>query len=878
MGAPVLVGRQRELTVLAELFERTPPDSAVLLVLGEAGIGKSSLLREAESRGRARGFQALGLVGVETEVALAFAGLHQLLRPVLDQVALLPRSARETLSSAFEPIERPPQETFLIALAALDLLNTVADDGPVLVLADDVQWLDPQSHAVLAFVARRLAAPVIVIAVMRSGYEGPFLTCGFPELTVRGVDDEAADRILTDHAPDLRPEDRRRVLDEARGNPLALLELPNAIASAPAGGRRPPSLSDRLRRAIAGRLPQLPPGTRDALLVAAVDPGDDLAEILAATAVLGDDTVAPHVLAPAETAGLLNVAGGRVAFRHPLMRSAVLQAESLTRQQSAHRALAEVVTDPRRRTRHRANSIVGPDDRMADDLEAIAAEALRRGAEPAAITDLERSAQLTSRSAQRGRRLLMAAEHACGLGRLDLVNELLRTAVRTDLTDLDRARIEWFREVLNDRAPGENGRVDELCDIALRSVGAEDPDLALNLLLGAAARCWSFDTDPATRERVTTAVEAFPATAQDPRHIAALALADPVRRGREVMDALARTLPGDDSDALLLGVAAHAVGHETQAAQLFLRSEEVLRAHGRRAPLSEALSLRVLTQLALGDLEGTAGLAEEAGRLAEESGGPRWCTTALVCGALLKALTGDAPGALRLADRAEPEADRHALGDLAAWAQVARGVAALAAGRNGDAYRLLRRTFEPGDSGFHERERFTGLMFLADAAVRSGHRADARRLVAELERVAQVTPSPILHVHLSYARAVLASEEDAEDLYLAALRQDLSSWPHLHAKLESAYGSWLRRRGRHEAARSLLRTAQEAFDRTGALACGDEVRLELGAMGVPFAWPESASGRRRQIAELVGLRLSDDEISLRLDLPTAVVAMYRETR
>lgn len=188
---------------------------------------------------------------------------------------------------------------------------------------------------------------------------------------------------------------------------------------------------------------------------------------------------------------------------------------------------------------------------------------------------------------------------------------------------------------------------------------------------------------------MTTAVEAIPAAAQVPRPIAALALADLVRRGRKVMDPLARTVPGDDSDALLLGVAAHAVGHETLAAELFLRSEEVLRAHGRLVPLSEALSLRVLALLALGGLERTAGLAEESGR-------SRWCTTALDCGALLKALTGDAPGALRLSDRAEPETDRHALGDPAAWVKVARGVAAPAGGRNQDAYRLLRRTFEPG--------------------------------------------------------------------------------------------------------------------------------------------------------------------------------------
>ncbi|MGW3291193.1 AAA family ATPase [Streptomyces sp. NPDC001002] len=224
MDAPGLVGRQRELAVLAEILERTPPDSAVLLVLGAAGIGKSSLLREAETRARARGFRVLGAVGVKAEAARSFAALHHLLHPVLDRVPLLPRSVRETLASVSGPVEQPPPETFLVALAVLDLLTAVAAEGPVLVLADDAQWLDPQSHAVLAFVARRLAGPVVVVAALRSGSEGPLLSCGFPELTVRGLDEGAAERILTLHAPDLRPEDRRRILDEARGNPLALLE------------------------------------------------------------------------------------------------------------------------------------------------------------------------------------------------------------------------------------------------------------------------------------------------------------------------------------------------------------------------------------------------------------------------------------------------------------------------------------------------------------------------------------------------------------------------------------------------------------------------------------------------------------------------------
>ncbi|MGI5135661.1 AAA family ATPase [Streptomyces sp. CA-106110] len=201
MGAAVLVGRQREIEVLAGLLGRTPPRGAVLLVLGEPGIGQSSLLHEAETVGRSRGFRVLSMVGVESEAAFPFPGLHQMMLPVLDEVPLLPERERDALLGAFGMAEGPPPEPFLIALAVVDLLALVAADGPVLVLVDDVQWLDPQSHQVLTFVGRRVAGPVVVVGVMRTGHTGPFLDAGFPQLTVGGADDEAVTRILSAHAP-----------------------------------------------------------------------------------------------------------------------------------------------------------------------------------------------------------------------------------------------------------------------------------------------------------------------------------------------------------------------------------------------------------------------------------------------------------------------------------------------------------------------------------------------------------------------------------------------------------------------------------------------------------------------------------------------------
>jgi tetratricopeptide (TPR) repeat protein len=875
MGAAMLIGREREIAVLERLLEPAPPSGAVLLMIGDPGIGKSSLLLAAAARGRARGFRVLRLVGVEYEATFPFAGLHQLVGPVLDQVSLLPRHEREALLTAFGLADGPPPEPFLIELAVVDLLATVAAERPVLVLADDVQWLDPQSHEVLTFLGQRVAGPVVIVAVLRRGHTGPFLDSDFPRLTVDGVDDDAAARILSAHAPGLGPAEQRRIRREALGNPLALRELPIAMAGLPSGGLGPLTLSDRLEHAFAGRGSELPSATRDALLLAAVDPAGDLAEVIAGTSALRGEPVPPEVFDPARAAGLVTVSENRVVFLHPLMRSGLLQAEGQARRRSAHGVLARTLDDAYRRTWHRAQSIVGPDDRIADALEANAAQALSRGAVIAAIHALERSAQLTSWSVLRGHRLLVAAGHAFGMGRDDLVHGLLQSAARTDLTDLDRARREWLGEMFDHGIPRDEARVYELCDIAVRSAPA-DPGLALDMLLMAAFRCHVSDTGPAARARVVACADRLPETAGDPRHLATLAMAEPLLRARQVVEALTRTAPGDDGDALrVMGMAAHVVGHLALASELLDRSEEILRRQGRLGLLSHVLTVQALTHVLRGELGRAADAAEEGKRLAAQTGQRLWEAGTLVCDVLLKAFVGDAREALRRAAEAELHEAR-GRNAMLSLLQLARGLVLLAAGRNRDAYRTLRAVFDLADPSFHRAERFVSLMFLADAAVRAGHREDARELVAELESAAQTSPSPIQHINLSYARAVLGADEDAEDFYLAALRQDLSHWPYARAKVELAYGSWLRGQERVQEARSLLTSAQSAFDRIGALPSGDEARLELRATDAPVEWPESSAERWRQITELSALRLSDDEIAERLCLRKAVVAMYRD--
>lgn len=382
MTAPALIGREREIQGLNDLITAARARGQAAVVTGDPGIGKSALPAAAAGTAGAAGFRVLTAVGVESEAQLPFAGVHQMLRPVLDRAERLRPVHRRALLSAFGLSDGPRPELFLTAMAAVNLLAAASADQPVLVLADDVQWLDPQSQEVLTFLARRPGPqPVSVIAAMRTGQGGPYLAAGLPGIEVRGLPDSAAEEILRISAADLAAADRLRVRREARGNPLALLELPAAWRGpgAPPADWQSPELPARLEQAFAGRLTELPAITRDAVLVAAADPVTELAEILAAASELSGSAAAEVVFAAAADAGLLRIETGHVRFRHPLVRSGVLQAETLSRRQAAHAALARVLADqPYRRTWHRAQSIVGPDHEIAGELEASAAVALSR--------------------------------------------------------------------------------------------------------------------------------------------------------------------------------------------------------------------------------------------------------------------------------------------------------------------------------------------------------------------------------------------------------------------------------------------------------------------------------------------------------------------
>ncbi|WP_433275744.1 ATP-binding protein [Pseudonocardia xinjiangensis] len=887
-----LLGRTVEITALHDLVDAAPQRGGALVVIGEPGVGKSALLTAAQRRATERGIRVLRTAGVQSEATVPFAALHQLLRPILPATHGLPEAHREALRVAFGLSDAAPPQLFRIALAVLDLLAESAARAPLVLIVEDAHWLDRGTADVLAFVARRLESdPVILLAAGREGSEHPLADPSLPQLRLAALDDAAAARLLDAHAPGLAPARRERLLEEAAGNPLALVELPRALEDLGDAPALPPwlPLTTRLERAFAARESELPTRTRALLLVAALNDGDSLAEVVRAAGVLLGAELSVAEIAPAVSAALVTVDETApdetvLRFRHPLVRSAIRQTAGMARRQAAHAALASVLTDqPDRRVWHRVACRLGPDDEAADELEAAATRAARRGAIAGAVSALERAAQLTEDPARRGGRLLRAAELAFEIGRRDLVLSLLHEAEPLELGPLERPRLSWLREMFEAGQWSGSAKVAAIVEIADRLRLGGDAYRALNALLLVALRCWWANPDGHTRELVVAAAERIPVPEDTPELLATLAFAAPRERGAVVLDRVAR-LDADaarDPETLrLLGSAATGIGAFPEAPRFLEAAVAGLRAQGRLGLLAYALVSQAWTGIFLGGWRVAISAAEEGARLAVETGQPTWATAAKAAEATVVGLQGDQSAAEALATCAEGLSLSMGATPMLSLVQLARGSTALAAGRHADAYEDLRRIFDPGDIAHHGYVRDWVLVDLVEAAVHSGHTDEARVIVHEFEPIVAETRSPLLRVNLCSVRPLLASDEHAEALFRDALGADLSAWPFLRARVAFAYGTWLRRHRRAVESRPLLRAAREAFDALGARTWGERARQELRASGetsrvdVPEGRDDLLTPQELQIARMAAQGLSNREIGQRLFLSHRTVGTH----
>src|SRR5580700_6064244 len=437
----MLLGRLPERAALSGLLEAARAGrSGVMVVRGEPGVGKTALLEYAIES--AAGLRIARVAGVESEMELAFAALHQLCAPMLDKLERLPDPQREALGVAFGLKLGAAPDRFLVGLAALSLLSEVAEQQPLLCVIDDAHWLDRASALVLAFVARRLLAePVaLVLAAREEGEEFR----GLPELLVGGLGAGDARELLRSvlRGP-LDERVRDRIVAETRGNPLALLELPRGVAGVP-GTPGVAGLPGRIEDSFRGRLEVLPAATRRLMLVAAAEPAGDPALVWRAAERLG---IGAGAVAPAADAGLLTI-GERVTFRHPLVRSAVYRAASPAERRAAHRALADATdpqADPDRRAWHRAQATLGPDEEVASELQRSASRAQARGGLAAAAAFLERSAALTLDPARRAGRALAAAQATYQAGAFEAALGLLGAAEAGPPDQFRRARADRLR-------------------------------------------------------------------------------------------------------------------------------------------------------------------------------------------------------------------------------------------------------------------------------------------------------------------------------------------------------------------------------------------------------------------------------------------------
>jgi DNA-binding CsgD family transcriptional regulator len=798
----------------------------------------------------------------------------------------LPAPQRRALEVAFGIAGGPEPDGFLVALAAYQLVCDAAEDGPLLILADDAHWLDRSTSAALTFIARRLDnEPVGLLVAVRAGFATPLRDAGLPALELERLSAPAAAVLLDRTAPDLHPVFRARVLAEAAGNPLALVEL---VRHQPEPGSfdelsdLPLTLTARLERAFAAQLDGLPQDTRCVLLAAALDSHASLEELVSSASVVAGARLDISDLGAAVAAQLVSVVDRQVRFRHPLVRSAVRQAAPATQVLETYAALAEVVIDPERRIWHRAMAAVGYDEAIAVALEQHALMARRRGAVMVAAAALERAAALTANAGRRGERLVRAADAAYELGAVDVVRRLLEQAEPLDVGELEAARLAWLQQMISGDVWFERGAAKTFVTIARRALAAGDADTALSSLVPIAHRCWWTRCQPSTRKYVVDAAQETGFADDDPRRLAVMALADPETTGRLVLLRVAQIRQRDLTDpraAIDVGIAAEKAGDFGLGARFLGRAVDRLREQGRLGLLTQALVHYAWAAAWAGDWSAAAAAGSEGARLARDTDQPQYGLTGELIAGLVAGLRGnEADLEARIAG---PERALRATngGPLLAPAHLARGVGALGEGRYEESFDHLWPVFDETDPAFHRFMRWPAVLDLVEAAAHSGRLEQAAGVMAELEAVAARSGPPLLLVLLGCARPLLADDRDAPTLFEAALGQDRSVYLYPRARTLFSYGSWLRRQRRGVESRVPLREAIELFDLFGAAQWSDRARQELRATGESLGarHPDARdqlTAQELHIAQLAAQGLSNREIGERLFLSHRTIGSH----
>ncbi|WP_433179992.1 helix-turn-helix transcriptional regulator [Actinoallomurus sp. CA-150999] len=879
-------GEQREISRL--LDSARSGRSGALVLRGAAGIGKSVLLTQAAAE--ATRMRVLQVRAVESESELPFAALQLLLRPVLDRVDRLPPTQAEALRSAFGLGEASIRDRFLIGFAVLTLLSDLGEDRPVLCLIDDAQWLDGASTDALTFAARRLEADAVaMIFAVRD--DAPALTgADIPELRLGRLTPQAAEDLLAQYAGDLGPQVRQRLLQEAAGNPLALIELPNMLTPDQRSGRLGPLAvavdgappSSRVEEAFQRQINGFPEAARDMLLVAAADDTGDVAVVLGAAERLG---ATPADLEAVERAGLLHVSATAVAFRHPLIRAAAYQCAPYARRVAAHRAIAAVLEraeDADRRAWHLAAAATRPDDQVADELESVARRAQKRQGAAVASAAYERAAELTSDPRLAACRLSAAAELAVQAGQFGRATALADQALPFADDPRPRARIDRVRASVEFER-GSLGCAGRIMVEGARRLAAFDATGAAHML-HQAGRNASFAGDAELAQAVVDGLREVgeDTVARGMSTVAAVLADEVVDDLGPVRDAVAslRAAPDDNMDQRLLAVSLSLMaGDEVTAAELAAAAVTHCREHGLIGVLPQALALLAQSHMLRSRLDEAASAAAEALDVARDTGQAHRVEYLGGVVAWLAAIKGDDELCDRLVRGADGAGEAGRV--MASWAS---GLLHLGRRRTSPALERLALIWNGGRR--HQTVALYAAPEVIEAAARAGRPDLAEEPMYRLDRWATAIGRPWSAAVVARCRALLAPDDEAERYYAEAVRlyahEVIPDQPFQHARAELLYGEWLRRKRRRAEAREHLRAAFEMFDHLGAAPWVERARAELRASGedAVSATPGPAgllSPQESQVVRLAAAGLSNREIGAQLFLSPRTVGnhLYR---
>jgi DNA-binding CsgD family transcriptional regulator len=885
-----LIGRDGELSRLRGLVSPPPADSRVLVLLGDPGMGKTVLLAEVTRSARSAGMRVLSVTGRESEQQLAFAGLHQLLRPVLDRVPGLPDRQANALLGAFGLAEEPvPSDALLTGIGVLTLLSKLSEDRPLLVVADDAQWLDRSSLETLAFAARRLESEPLVLLL---GARGTIPPAGFDrdfsELLLPPLAIPDAGRLLDTRPRPPRGQAREQVLAQADGNPMALIELSKVIAADPAAGRRwaaePLPLTDRLTAILAAQFASLPGSAQAALLLAAVADNSDLT----AEAVPG---LSAGVLAPAETAGLIRVGRSGPQFTHPLARAAVYHAVPFAERAAAHLRIADALRDqPDRYAWHLAAAALEPDEQVASLLENTSALAQQRGGLAAAALALERSADLSPGDHDRARRLLAAASLALAAGQADWVQELgtrvLSVTSDPELRVVAQLQIGWGLVWSN-----RNSEALATLIAVAEEASARLPVIAWDAI-GMAATVVYQTGIPAGREAVLGALGCLDEPAQRPpdwpaghadvQQVWTAACTDPFVKRAETVRYLLRVAARPVAALDMAGAAAWVLDETELAVRLSREALARLRAPGMRGRSGSALSVLQWACLDSGRWDETLAAAIEAADTGAAYKMETVAATADLTTATVLALRGQHDEVGPLLTRALAAVNAAEYRSVDARARHAAGIAALGEGNYLTAYAQLSHLFAADGTPLHQHISYLAIADLAAAAARAERRLEARALIKHALARIDPAPGPRLEQLIARARGLLAEPGAAGAHFTKGLADPAGDrWPFERAQLQLDYGEWLRRQRRINDAKAVLSAAQGTFARLGAAPWTRRAEAELRACGVatravPTARDALAelTPQQRAIVTLASRGLTNGEIADQLFLSPRTVATH----